>query len=492
MTCETSIYEFAKSGLEKSSSKIAIWFEGKSITYFELFKKIDTIARHFFALGVRPGSVVTLHLPNCPQTVMAIYAIAQLGGICNLVHPLTPEPLLRENMADTESEIVISHLPMTGKCVLTMDCLSAYEKDSKKKIEIPNQASLAERCAFYLHSSGTTGKPKTVMLSHNAINQCVRNTSEFFSNEDVTLSALPISHIFGLTMDMHRSISMGSKLIQMSRWNSSDAVHLIRKHHVSAILAVPKMCYSLLSESSFSGPEVSQLKHCYVGGDTVDPQLIRDFDERVGQGHVLFPGFGMTETTINCVNRPEHYKAGSIGYPMRDTEIAVLGEDNELHPNGEGELVISSKTLMMGYLHDNVATENAMLRIEGKCWVRSGDLVCIDEAGFLFYKERLKNVIVHNGHKINPGDVEHEILKVAAVDTVCVVGVMNEHSHTEDVVAAVVLKCGTKKETAEYEIMDACANHLPKYSVPKYIRFCEALPVTTVGKLDRNRVKEFL
>lgn len=492
MTTQTSIYEYAKQGLVLSADKPAIWFCGRGITYRELFKRIDNAADHLYALGVREGTAVTIHLPNCPETVVSIYAVAKLGGICNMVHPLTPESVLREIMTFTESEFLLSHMPFSGEKAITLENFSVLEEPFGKQANAPEQSALAMKCAFYLHSSGTTGKPKTIMLSHSAINHCVKNTAEFFDDWDVTLAALPLSHIFGLTMDMHRNISLGSEMVQMAKWDAAGAVHLIQKHRVSAMLVVPKMCYALLNEPGFRGEGISQLRHCYVGGDNVEPQLIKAFDERVGHGHCLFPGFGLSEATINCVNRPSHYKVGSVGYPMSDTEIGVLDAEEKLKSHGEGELVISSQTLMMGYLNDREATNQALLEINDKRWVRTGDRVRIDEDGFLFFKDRIKNVIIHNGYNIYPGEIENLLRTLACVDTSCAVGVYNSETHTEDVLAVIVLHDGVEPKEAERQIRKACVDGLPKYAIPKYLRFTDALPFTAAGKVDRAKAKEFL
>ena len=511
LTTETSIYEYAKQGLSHGADRVAISFYGRDMTYGELFEKIDNVADHLYALGVREGTVVTIHLPNCPQAVIAIYAVAKLGGVCNMVHALTPKAALCENLLYTESAFLITHLrdcmAETSFCIdlsahmdletqaryrSEHDCFGATfeameETDAACAAQYPTQEALAETCAFYLHSGGSTGKPKTIMLSHSAMNHCVDNTADFFEKRDmadqVSLGVLPLFHGFGLAADVHRNIHFGSHLVMMTRWNPSEAANLIKHHGVTLIVGVPSMFYSLLSEPTFQEPGISQLAYCYTGGDTVNPELIEMMDRRLGREQSILPGFGLTEaTTMNCVNTYVHYKAGSAGYPVRNTTIAVLDPDDKLHPCGRGELVISSPTRMMGYFKDPEATEYTLFSAEGKLWVRTGDSVEIDEEGFLFFRDRIKNIIIHNGYNVYPGEVERVIRRVPGVDAVCVVGVIDNKTHSQMIRAVVVSKVGS----IEQQIREECLMHLPRYAVPKEYIFVDRLPTNAVGKVDRQ------
>ncbi len=487
MTAETSIYEYAKQGLQYGSERTAIWFYGKSISYGELFEKIDNVADHLYALGVREGSVVTIHLPNCPQAVMAIYAVAKLGGICNMVHPLTPEAALRDSMTWTESAVLITHLPLSGEHEIQMAQFAELEAPCGKKAAVPEQTLLATACAFYLHSSGTTGKPKTIMLSHSAVNHCVENTADFFENgdmaEQVSLGVLPLFHGFGLAADVHRNIRFGSQLVIMPRWNAREAVQLIKRHRVTLMVGVPAMYYSLLCEPDFRGEGISQLAYCYTGGDTVSPELVAQMDARTGRERCMLPGFGLTEaTTMNCVSTFCHYRSGSAGYPVRNTAIAVLDGKGNLQFSGKGELVISSPTLMMGYYKDPEATERTLFTVDGKLWTRTGDEVEIDGDGFLFFRDRIKNIIIHNGYNIYPCQVEDVIRSVSGVENVCVVGFANTETHTQDIRAFVISSTGD----IEQEIRAECLKRLPRYSIPREIVFKDTFPTNSMGKTDRQ------
>lgn len=524
MTTETSIYEYAKQGFRTSPNRIALWFYGKSISFKELFEKIDNVAAHLHNKGVKKGTVVTIHLPNCPQAVIALYAIAKLGGICDMVHALTPVEAVKKSMLNTNSEFLITHnsdFTTAGHNIFFVDIayhmgivsqIGYHLKNKSKKrrntngfevletslnqqIKYPEAVSLAEECAVYLHSSGSTGKPKTILLNHSALNNCVANTADFFENSDmseqVSLGVLPLFHGFGLAMDVHRNISFGSQLVLMARWNVKLAVKLIKKYKVSLMVGVPTMYQAMLNEPQFRGEGISYLSRCYVGGDNVKPELIKEFNQRVGKERCMFVGFGLTEaTTTNCVNTYLHYKDGTSGYPVRNTSIAVIDENGKMSSKGEGELVISSKTLMMGYLDDPMATQHMFFVKDGKKWTHTGDHVRIDEDGFLIFKSRIKNIIIHNGYNIYPEQIEEVIRQVPNVKDVCVVGVLDEKTHTQIIKAVVIKELNMEPKAMETEIRRECMRILPKYSVPQIIVFTSKFPQNNMGKIDRRSLSQ--
>lgn len=521
MTTETSIYEYAKQGLALSENKTAIWFYGKSITYRELFEKIDNVADNLYALGVREGTVVTIHLPNCPQAVMAIYAVAKLGGICNMVHALMPRDGLKENMAFTESDFLVTYKSdCTAKTTVLVDIsrhmgikykigyrlkngkvkdegisFDELEKKAETKGVFPEQSSLAEKCSVYLNSSGTTGKPKTVMLSHSAENNCSENTSYFFEKGDmaaqVCLGVLPLFHGFGLIADIHRNLHFGSSLIMMIKWNPSKAAELIKKHKVTLVCGIPAMFYSLFNSEKFSGKGVASLTYCYTGGDNVNPDLFDLAEQKIPGKRILYPGYGLTEaTTMNCVNTYCHYKPGSIGYPVNNTIISVVDRNGCVVPSGCGEMVISSKTLMLGYLHDPDETNNILFEHNGRQWTYTGDEVEIDKDGYVFFKGRKKNIIIHNGYNVYPWEIEAIIRSCHDVADVCVVGVYDHALHTQRIRAVAILNNQSDEEKTKITIMEKCISLLPKYSVPNEILFVKAFPTNAVGKIDRKELEK--
>lgn len=528
MTPDTSIYEYAGQGLAASRDRTALWFCGKGMTYADLFRRIDNAADHLAALGVGMGTVVTIHLPNCPQAVMAVYAVAKLGGISSMVHPQVPLEGLRENMAFTESKILITgdHFSRCGEVDFADKLIHAglaahmgpvyglayrlkkgggrpagaisfetLERPAVVPARVPEQASLAEECAVYLHSSGTTGTPKTVMHCHRALNCWVENAKRFFKGRELTdqtlLSALPLFHGSGLVMNMHQLLAGGGQQVLMAQWNSREAVRLIKRRNITILTGVPALYRSLLDEPGFSGPRIRQIGECFVSGDYVGSQLKREFDSRVDGKRHLFEGYGMTETVTACFsNGKERDRLASSGYPLENCEIAVLGGDSVPRRTGAGEFLVSTNTLMLGYRKDPAGTSAAFVTWEGRQWLRTGDCGRIDGDGYVYFQERLKNVIVRKGYNIFPSQIESVIHTLAEVREVCVVGVPDEMWGTQTVRACVVLCEGMDPGQAEWNIRSACARVLPRYAVPREIRFLAELPRNRMSKIDRKALEQ--
>ena len=518
MKAETSIYDFAKQGLSISPNKTAIWFYGKAFTYLELFYKIDNVADHLYTLGVSYGTVVTIHLPNCPQAVMAIYAVAKLGGICNMVHPLTPMKSLRENMQYTESEILITgnHFPecdqvdfadkllyvdisahmgfarKIGYCLTSRGCIpfnaisfEKLERPLSADVWIPVQTDLSECCAVYLNSSGTTGEPKTVMHCHRAINQEVLNAKhgsnlDIVDNE-VVLEILPLFHGMGLVIGLHIALSGGAKVVQMSAWDEHLAIRLIRQHQISILIAVPKIFYKLMENNRFSCKHMVRL---FCGGESFDPIRKAEFLSKLGNR--ICEGYGMTELVASCCGEnPTDKHVGLTPFP--NCRFAVINSLGEISEYGEGELIISSNTIMMGYFKDEPGTQAVLVKWNGKVWIKTGDFGLIDLKGRIHYKERMKNIILHNGYNVYPYEVEQVIMRSELVEEVCVFGIWNDRTKTQNVVGAIVPKKNCIADI-ESSLMHVCEMSLPQYAIPKIIRIFESLPKNEMGKIDRMKV----
>ncbi len=521
MTTETSIYEYAKQGLSYGADRTAIWFYGHSISYGELFEKIDNVADHLYARGVREGTVVTIHLPNCPQAVMTIYAVAKLGGICNMVHPLTPEAALRENMAFSKSEYLITHLdyaiekrtvhnghkvistdiaafmgPFYKCCfrikhgkVHTEQAFDKLEKKCCKKAIVPKPESLVGKCAVYFHSSGTTGEPKTVMHSHGAINRSVGNAVDYYKLrsrlDEVVLSVLPLFHGMGFAHVMHISLSGGAELLQMAEWNIGLAAHLVDRFRSTLIVGVPRMFKALLGYHSFLG---TSLRHCFVAGDNVSKELKEAFNAHVGKDHCIYEAYGLTEAVVGvCSCSAEHDNLDSCGFPVTNSELRVLDHTGELRKTGTGQLVVHINTLMLGYLNDPEASEGAFLESEGKRWLKTGDIGKIDDEGYVYFIDREKNVIVYNGYNIFPLEIERISRKAPGVEDVCVIGEV-EKEQTR-IVAYIQRSAEVSEETIKTEVTEIWLKYLPRYAIPQSIVFVSEFPRNLMGKVIREEVK---
>lgn len=529
MTPETSIYEYAKQGMAISPQKTALWFYGKSVTYRELFTYIDNFAGHLHGIGVSRGSVVTVYLPNCPQAVIAIYAIAKLGGVCNIIHPLMPLDGVRQNMEFAESSILlvgaqssqVEEIDFAEKIIFVdlgrfMDLPHrlvfrmkqrmkrpewAFDFDQmllpyKKDVYIPVQEELKDSCVCYFHSSGTTGEPKTVMHSHLTCNNWVHDAKAFFKDSslenEVVLSVLPIFHASGLIMNIHQVLCAGGTQVLMAKWSPKEAVRVIRKHKISVLTGVPFMYQSILEQPAFKGRTASGITQCYVSGDAMPLEYKVAFNERVGRP-VVYEGYGMTEIITACFAISAHnYNINASGYPLINCTAALLTEMGDIVYRGTGEMILNTNTMMLGYLKDPKATAECFIEKEGKQWFRTGDLGMIDDEGYLYFLERMKNIIIRNGYNIYPTEIETLIRKFPFVNDVSVIGKKSAGARGEDICAVVVLSDNKNVQHAKNEIMNACYEKLPKYSIPNVVVAIDEIPRNRMNKVDKAKLVEML
>lgn len=479
-----------------SPDKIAIWFDGNSITYRELFDKIDNVANHLYAFGVREGTVVTIHISNCPEAIISIYAVAKLGGICNMVHPLIPKETLNPYLSFTESKYLItgSDGVFDAVKVIHLNDFADYYSPALCSAICPAAVELAEKSAVYVMSSGTTSVPKTAVFTHKAINAYQNNMLMHFDyppKDIVALTVAPYCHLLGFSGEVHRPISTGGQMVIMRRWDSSEAMELISRYHVTLLSGVPKLYNDLLSEPGFSGERVAPLQYCYIGGDTVSQQMLDEIDKRVGHC-VSFPIYGMTELGCHvCAMTRVFYKSGATGYPIDGVKALVINNDGGLAEVGEGELLIASEHMMTGYLKNTEANREIFFDYDGTRWIRTGDYGRIDSDGYIYFICRIKNLIIHNGYNVIPAEIENVIRKVPNVKDVLVFGKMNAKG-TEDIFAAVILeKVDRANETQE--LIDAeYRKELPRYEWPKRLLFLSDFPRNSfdMKKIDIDRLRE--
>lgn len=530
MTTETSIYEYIKQNLEGNEQRTALWFYGKRITFGELFEKIDSVAEGLYAAGVRCGSVVSIHMPNCPQAVYAVYAVAKLGGICNLVHPQIPLEALRANMEKTNSHFLITtdcfgelaevdfadyvvcarlnaHMGAFKRAVygmkkrfvmpsVVMD-FAALEKIHLLEVSYPAQKSLAEKCVCYMHSSGTSGEPKIVMHSHRSLNNWVSNAMGFFQGEtlknDVCLTVLPMFHGSGLVLNVHQFLAHKGAQVLMAKFYAKEAVRLIRRYKVTSLVGVPSMYRKLLEEKKFNDQSGSHIRQCYVSGDKLSHELKQEFDLRLdpsGKRRFLYEGYGMTEIVSACFSNGFYrYHSQCSGYPLPNCEAAVWRQGRLYRDGREGELAVCTNTMMLGYLEGPKATAEAFFEAEGHMWLKTGDMGRVETDGSVYFLERKKNVIVRNGYNIYPGEVENCLARIPFIRQVCVVGKQNQKTGSQCVRAYVsVNDMRETEEKMRAYILEYAKKYLFRQAVPEEICFMKELPVNRMGKIDRMKL----
>lgn len=540
---EGSMWEAVRNIAHRYPNYIAFDFMGSTTTYAKFEHEVYVCAKALRAIGVKPGDRVTICMPNCPQTVIMFYAVNLMGGIANMIHPLSSE---------NEIEFFINH--SKSVCALTMDmfygkfeairnnlktlrtlviaripdALSVPMKagyaltQGRKVAKIPADAPILrwndfikkgkayigeyiatvkrEDPAVILYSGGTTGTTKGILLSNlnfNALKEQIIATNPIFKPGDKMLAVMPMFHGFGLGVTIHSMLANGGRCILVPRFTAETYAKDIVKHRCNFIAGVPTLYEALLRQPRMAGADLSCLKGVFSGGDSLSVELKKRFDAFLAEHNASIQvreGYGTTEcVTASCLTPLHLQKEGSIGQPFPDTyyKIVDVGTNIEVPYGTEGEICISGPSVMLGYLDQPEETANT-LRVhgDGRVWLHTGDLGTMDEDGFIYFKQRLKRMIVTSGYNVYPSQIENILDGFESVQMSCVIGVPDPYK-VQKVKAFVMLKPGYEpNEETKQNILAYCKKNIAKYAMPYDIEFRESLPKTLVGKVAYRVLEE--
>ena len=537
-----TLYGLVRDGAVRCPDRTAVSFMGRQISYAELVRLVDTLADRLVALGVERGSVATLCLPNIPDGVIAFYAVNKLGGVANMVHPLTPPEELQHYINTTESDYLFvldaflpKHLGMLERSRIRKTIVSSvpdylpplmaagfWLKSGRKISRVPvsdkiltwkallsqpvgtqpaDEADDPHAPAVYLHSGGTTGSPKTIVLSSYNLNvlavqgpQIIGFDLDTFDPGSVDfsmVSILPMFHGFGLCMGIHTILANGMRSILVPQFSPDTLAKVIQKEKPSMIAAVPTLLEGIMKSKRLAKADLSCLTAVFCGGDSLPSELKNRFDAFVREHNgtcQVREGYGLTETVTVCaVNPIRTNRAGTVGVPLADIDMMVVvpGTENELPLGQDGEFCIAGPTVMLEYLHDEEATaETVRTHADGKRWVHTGDYGHVDEDGFFHFKQRIKRILKVSGIPVFPSQIEDILMKVSGVREACVIGV--PHPYKMQVVKAFIARAADAppEDVMRESIVRHCTDNIIKYAVPVEIEFREMLPRTKVGKVD--------
>ena len=538
-----SMFDAVENIAKRYPNNIAFDFMGKSTTYKKMVQEIDRCARSLKTIGIRPGDKVTIAMPNCPQAIYMFYAVNLVGGIANMIHPLSAEKeiefYLNESQSVTaitldqfydkfervrQSTGIVNIIIASVKDALSKPIRAGYMLTEGRKIQkIPEDAPVIRwkefmelsKCCFYgnyrvkrtaedpaviLYSGGTTGISKGIVLTNgnfNALGQQIVATNPMFRPGDRMLSAMPLFHGFGLGVCIHSMLSQGGRCILIPRFTAQSYAKQIVKYKCNFIAGVPTLYEALLRLPSMAGANLSSLKGVFSGGDSLSIELKKKFDKFLYDHHAVIQvreGYGTTETVTACCLTPPHmYKAGSIGVPFPDTYIKIVepDTDRELPYGEEGEILLSGPTVMKEYMnHPEETAKTLRTHDDGMTWVYTGDLGTMDEQGFIYFRGRAKRMIISSGYNIYPGQLENIIDANDKVQMSCVIGVPDPYK-MQKVKAFVMLKDGiAPTQAVKDELMAYCRKHIAKYAMPYDIEFRSELPKTLVGKVAYRQLEE--
>ncbi len=536
-----TMFEALEDIAKKYPDYIAFDFMGKSTSYKDLVAQVRTCARSLKTLGVRPGERVTIAMPNCPQAICMFYAVNLVGGIANMIHPLSAEKEIEFYLQQSKSVAAITLDQFYGKfanvrkrvkiqnliIASIADALPPLTRvgyaltEGKKVPKLPENAPVIRWKEFLklagcghnyqvarksgdpaviLYSGGTTGTTKGIVLTNknfNALSLQVVTTNPMFRPGDKMLAAMPIFHGFGLGVCIHTMLTQGGRCILVPRFTPKSYAKDLVKHRCNFIAGVPTLYEALLRLEDMDGADLSCLKGVFSGGDSLSVELKKKFDKFLYDHKATIQvreGYGTTETVTACCLTPTHiYKEGSIGLPFPDTYIKIVepGTDKELPYGQEGEILLAGPTVMQEYMDHPEETAQTLRRHEdGLVWVYTGDLGTMDEQGFVFFKGRAKRMIITSGYNVYPAQLENILDAHPMVQMSCVIGVPDSYK-MQKVKAFVKLapEIPATEETKKI-LMDYCRKHIAKYAMPYDIAFKEDMPKTLVGKVAYRVLEE--
>jgi long-chain acyl-CoA synthetase len=445
----------------------------RDITYRELDESSGRFAAALLAQGHARGDRVAVQLPNVPEFLTAYFGILKAGLVMVPMNPLLTPREWQHQVADSGA---VLHLTDPAQVSELADSAAGVADTADTS---------ADDTAVIIYTSGTTGRPKGAELTHFQLYMSCSTSSEAFGAlpDDVTLAALPLFHIYGLNSSVNSVVRFGRTMSLLPRFEIEPVLDAMERHGVSVTLGVPTMYHAILNaelgERKFAPFRVSS-----SGGASMPEALMTAFEDRFGV--TVLEGFGMSETGgAGFLNRPDDRRIGSIGKPLWGVRARIAGLDGTvLAPGPEhlGEIQIKGHVVMKGYHGDPEATAETI--VDG--WLHTGDVGYMDEDGFYYVVDRIKDLIIRGGYNVYPREVEEVLYRHPAVSEAAVVGRADDRLG-EEVVAVIVLRPGVE---ADAEAITAfCKESLVSYKCPHEIRFVAALPKNASGKVLKRELR---
>lgn len=539
-----SMYEAVRESAitKKKMNSVAYEFQGKKTNYKHFLNKIEVLGKAYKSIGIDEGDMVTVCMPNTPQGVDTFYALNRIGAVPAMIHPLSAVGEIAFYINSTQSKavlvvdlfyekvlealkqvkhpvkVVVAHIkdelpfPLNMLYPLTVKKKPApLPKDNKnvidwsdfisggKKVKLSDKFPKAEDTAVILFSGGTTGTSKGIKLTNlnmNALAAQVAANAGFTMEGLRMFSVMPLFHGFGLGVGIHTALMASGTCIIIPQFTIKTYARDVKKYKPNVIVGVPTLYEALLRSEGFDF-DLSFLRGMFCGGDSLSVELKKKVDKFLKDHNATIQvreGYGTTEcVTASCLTPYDTYREGSIGIPLSDTYYSIVNPNNdtELPYGEEGEICICGPTVMKGYLNNAEETASTLRRHEdGNLWLHTGDLGYMDEDGFVYYKQRMKRLIIVSGINVYPSQVENAIDAHPDVLLSCAVGIPDPYK-MHVVKAFVVLRQGVEpSDKIKEEIIENCKKNVSRYGVPREIEFRTELPKTLVGKVAYRTLEE--
>jgi len=538
----TSLWDNLETSARRYPHKAALIFFGRVLRYGELRDQAQRLAGYLHSLGVRQGDRVLLDMQNCPQLVIAHFAILRANAVVVPVNPMNRAEELKHYITDPQARLAITTSDLAPELARASDALApgqrlthllvthftdAFDAGASGDDAPPaawtdwlltrhalpvmqdGQVHIWEAAlgfagappaltvgsadlAVLPYTSGTTGLPKGCMHAHRSImhNAVASGLWGNATSENVTLMVVPMFHITGMVSLMHANIYCGATLIIMPRWDRELAGRLIARWRVTSWTNIPTMVIDLMGSPNFAQYDLSSLVYIGGGGAAMPQAVAQRLWEQFGLRYA--EGYGLTETAApSHSNPPDAPKQQCLGIPFMSVDARVVDPDTlqELPTGEQGEIMVCGPQVFQGYWQQPAATEAVFVEIDGKRFFRTGDLGHVDQDGYFFLTDRLKRMINASGFKVWPAEVEALLFRHPAIQEACIIATPDSY-RGESVKAVVVLRASHRGQLNEQELIAWCRDNMAVYKVPRAVQFVDALPKSGAGKVMWRLLQE--
>lgn len=493
--------------VRSSPDRVALVHDGRSHTYRDVHDRVNRLAHALRDLGVRPGDRVAYFGPNHPAFVETMFAAGVLGAVILPLNTRLAAPELAYIVGDAGADVLVwapevaetaaallASMPLrdvicVGGASGSLDYEQLLSAASSEPIDV---AVSREDVCMIQYTSGTSGHPKGVMLTHaNIVWNCFNLMLDIdVSVDEVTLVSAPMFHTAALNQTFLPTFLKGGAAVLMSAFDPARALDLIRAHRVTWMFGVPAMFFAIAQNPGWADADLSSVRTLMCGGAPVPQSLTRLYHER---GLTFLEGYGLTEAAPGALFLPADQstrKIGSAGTPCFFTDVRVVDADLvDVAPGQTGEVIIEGPNVMKGYWQRPGETREAFEDVggAGPAWLRSGDAATVDDEGFVYIVDRIKDMIISGGENVYPAEVEQVLYQHPAVADCAVIGVPDD-KWGEVGRAVVVLRDGDS--TAPEEILGYLSGRLAKYKIPRSVVVVDELPRNGAGKLRKAPLRE--
>ena len=538
----TSLWDNLAISARRYPDKTAIAFFGRRHSYAEIARQAERLAARLHALGVRRGDRVILCMQNCPQLIVAHFAILRANAVVVPVNPMNRAEELKHYITDPDARVAITTGDLAPELARASDALPAAARlqhlvvtqftdafdpcadaanappdiwrawllarhplpqlaggqahawtEALDTADAPPPLEAGpDDLAVLPYTSGTTGLPKGCMHTHSSIMHNAVASAAWGNStaENVTLLVVPMFHITGMVSVMHASIYAGATLVMMPRWDRDLAGRLISAWKVTTWTNIPTMVIDQLASPDFGEYDLSSLVHIGGGGAAMPQAVAQRLFELYGLRYV--EGYGLTETAApSHSNPPDAPKQQCLGIPFMSTDARVIDPETlqEMPVGEQGEIIIRGPEVFKGYWKRPEATEAAFIEFDGRRFFRSGDLGRMDEDGYFFLTDRLKRMINASGFKVWPAEVEALMFRHPAIQEACIIAAKDAY-RGETVKAVVVLRPTHEGKLSEVDLIAWCRENMAVYKVPRIVQFVDGLPKSGSGKVMWRSLQE--